>query len=66
MPGQCDIALSRLCGGVPQRDDEGYAHLLTNPPSLVEMKEFFIKQRDLLETDSAAEARRRRQNGGTE
>ncbi|HMC28256.1 MAG TPA: nucleotidyl transferase AbiEii/AbiGii toxin family protein [Verrucomicrobiae bacterium] len=55
---QCDIALSRLCTGVPQRDDEGYAHLLENPPSLEEMKKFFIEQRNLLEIQCAEEARR--------
>jgi len=57
---QCDLALSRLCSGVPQRDDEGYAHLLSNPPSIEQMKAFFIEQRNLLEIESAAEARRAR------
>jgi hypothetical protein len=67
---QCDSALSRLCSGVPQRDDEGYAHLLADPPSLEEMKAFFRTQRDKLEIETAAEALRRRrardsQNGRT-
>jgi hypothetical protein len=53
---QCDIALSRLCSGVPQRDDEGYAHLLTSPPALEDIKAYFIAQRDLLEIATAAEA----------
>jgi hypothetical protein len=56
---QCDIGLSRLCSGVPQRDDEGYAHLMPNPPSLEAMKQFFIAQRDRLEIDWAAEKRAR-------
>jgi len=56
---QCDIALSRLCSGVPQKDDEGYAHLLANPPSLDEMTTFFKTHRDTLESETAAEALRR-------
>lgn len=56
---QCDIGLARLCGGMPQRDDEGYAHLLKNPPTLEEMKTFFAAQRDKLEVELAAEARRK-------
>ena len=56
---QCDIGLARLCSGVPQRDDEGYSHLLTNAPSLDEMKTFFIDQRNKLEIETAAEAARR-------
>ncbi len=57
---QCDIGLARLCSGVPQRDDEGYAHLLPNPPTLDEMKAFFVEQRNKLEIETAAEAARRR------
>ena len=55
---QCEIALTRLCSGIPQRDDEGYAHLLNNPPALEEMKQFFIEQRTRLEIEAAAEASR--------
>ena len=51
---QCDIGLSRLCSGQPQRDDEGYAHLLANPPTLAEMTNFFIAQRNQLEIATAA------------
>ena len=57
---QCDIGLARLCSGVPQRDDEGYAHLLQDPPTLDEMKAFFVEQRNRLEIETAAEAARRR------
>jgi len=60
-PAECDTGLSRLCSGIPQRDDEGYAHLLPNPPSLQGMKAFFETQRAKLEIDAAAEAKR--QNG---
>lgn len=61
VPTQCDIGLSRLCSGVPQRNDEGYAHLLKNPPSVDEMRAFFIAQRNKLEIDAAAEQLRERQ-----
>ena len=61
---QCDIGLSRLCSGVPQKDDEGYAHLLPNPPTLAEMKAFFTAQRDQLEVELAAEAFQQRQKSG--
>ena len=57
---QCDTGLSRLCSGVPQKDDEGYFHLLPNPPALAEMKAFFTAQRDQLEIELAEDAARRR------
>lgn len=57
---QCDIGLSRLCSGVPQLNDEGYAHLLTEPPTPDQMKAFFIAQRDAVEIETAAEAARSR------
>jgi hypothetical protein len=53
---QYETGLSRLCSGAPQRDDEGYAHLLPHPPKLEEMTAFFRAQRDKLEVDLAAEA----------
>jgi hypothetical protein len=56
---ECDTGLSRLCSGIPQRNDEGYAHLLANPPSVEEMKTFFEAQRAKWEIDIAAEAKRR-------
>lgn len=56
---QRDIGLGRLCSGTPQRDDEGYAHLLPNPPTLEQMKAFFVAQRDNLEVKLAAEAAQR-------
>jgi hypothetical protein len=56
---QCDAGLARLCSGVAPRGDEGYAHLLTNPPTLDEMKRFFIAQRETLEIELAAEAKRK-------
>lgn len=59
-PAQCDIGLTRLCSGVPQRDDEGFAHLLKNAPALEEMKTFFVEQRDKLETEIATQAARQK------
>ena len=56
---QCDTGLTRLCDGLPQRADEGYAHLLSQPPTLKEMTDFFIAQRNQLEVELAAEAMRR-------
>lgn len=61
-PAQCDTGLARLCSGVPQRDDEGYSHLLKNPPALDEMTAFFRAQRDQLEVETAAEAAQRQRN----
>jgi hypothetical protein len=55
-----DIGLGRLCSGTPQRGDEGYAHLLSNAPSLEQMQKFFIAMRNELEIDSAARAAGRR------
>ena len=53
---QCDLGLTRLCSGVPGRDDEGYQHMLANPPTLAEMKAFFISQREKLEIEMATTA----------
>lgn len=59
---QCAIGLGRLCSGVPQKDDEGYRHLLSQPPALAEMKNFFVAQRDQLEIETAAAALERRRS----
>lgn len=61
---QCEIGLSRLCSGVPQRDDEGYQHLLADPPTLEEMTAFFAEQRNRLEIESAADALRSSRDPG--
>lgn len=58
---QCATALSRLCSGVPQKDDEGYNHLLDQAPTLEEMKSFFTAQRDRLEVETAEKALRLKQ-----
>lgn len=66
LDSQSDIGLSRLCSGVPQKDDEGYAHLLPGPPTVAEMKAFFMAERDRLEVELAAEAARRLQGPNPE
>jgi hypothetical protein len=66
VPAKSDIGLTRLCSGVPQRDDEGFAHLLPNGPSLEEMKSFFIGQRNKLEIESAAKAKDKKSRLETE
>lgn len=52
------IGLSRLCSGVPQKDDEGYVHLLDRAPSLEEMKAFFVARRNEWEIETAREHKR--------
>jgi len=43
---QCDTGLTPIVAvACRKRDDEGYAHLLSNAPSLAEMKAFFEAQR---------------------
>ena len=46
------------------RDTEQVWNLLPNPPTLAEMKAFFVSQRDQWEVELAAEAKRRQQPGG--
>ena len=55
---QCDIGLSRLCAGVVSKGDEGYSHLLSDAPSLEQMTEFFVDQRNRLEVELAREKAR--------
>ena len=57
---QFEIAMARLCSGKPERNDEGYLHLLDNAPSLEEMVGYFRGARDRFEVERAAEARRPR------
>jgi len=57
--GQLTIALTRLCSGRPQADDEGYKHLLPNAPSLEDMTAFFVTQRNQFEIDAAEAAGRK-------
>lgn len=57
---QYEIGLSRLCSGVPQRDDEGFSHLLQHSPTVEQMKVFFVQKREQFEVEVAAEERSRR------
>ena len=45
------------------RDTEQVWNLLSNPPTLAEMKAFFVSQRDQWEVELAAEAKRRQPPG---
>ncbi len=56
VPQKMDIALKRLCSGRAHQQDEGYESLLTNPPSLSQMSEFFVQVAD----DARATAAKRR------
>lgn len=58
VPTQADLGFARLCDGIPQPDDEGYLNLLPNPPSLLELKEFFEILRATREVETAAERAR--------
>ncbi|HRI14662.1 MAG TPA: nucleotidyl transferase AbiEii/AbiGii toxin family protein [Verrucomicrobiota bacterium] len=53
---QYESGLQRMCHGIPQRNDEGYEHLLPSPPSLEQMRKFFQQQRDWLEQTLAQQA----------
>jgi hypothetical protein len=58
---QCGTALARLCSGVPQKNDEGYSHLLANAPTIEQMRDFFVAERNKLEIEEAADAARKAQ-----
>ncbi|HEY8965678.1 MAG TPA: nucleotidyl transferase AbiEii/AbiGii toxin family protein [Candidatus Methylacidiphilales bacterium] len=53
---QSDLGLERLCNGAPQASDEGYEALLENPPTLVEMQDYFRMARSALEIEEARKA----------
>lgn len=60
LASQADVGFTRLCSGVPQRDDEGFQQLLPNPPSLTELKSYFEKLREQREIETAREVVRER------
>ena len=62
---QFDTALGRICSGVPQRDDEGYLHLLPNPPPLEQIVEFFRTERDRFEIERATQSKRAHKQQGS-
>lgn len=58
LSSQADVGFTRLCSGVPQRDDEGLQQLLSKPPSLSELKSFFEGLRGEREVETASAAAR--------
>jgi hypothetical protein len=53
VPSKFDIAMGRLCSGKVGLLDEGYDSLLAEPPSLIEMSDFFKGVRDEIEVEVA-------------
>jgi predicted nucleotidyltransferase component of viral defense system len=54
VPQQFDLALRRLCSGRPSRADEGYELLISDAPSLDDLRHFFTLQRDHYEQSQAS------------
>lgn len=51
VPSKYDIAMMRLCSGRPSIHDEGFESLLQRPPTIVQMRDYFIEVRDAIESD---------------
>lgn len=49
-----DLGWTRLCSDTPQKDDEGYVHLLDSAPTIQQMTEFFRARRSERERQAAA------------
>ena len=49
IPGQFDLAMQRLCSGRPSLSDEGFEQIVPDAPSLEDMRDYFIRQRDQYE-----------------
>jgi hypothetical protein len=47
--GQYDYAADRLSTARPAKSDEGYEALIANPPTIDEMREFFLQRRNAYE-----------------
>ena len=54
----CELGLARLCSGHSDSADEGLQPLIADPPSVVQMRDFFVQQRDAWEVALAAERAR--------
>jgi hypothetical protein len=52
-----DIAMRRLCSGKPEAGDEGYDSLLDEPPTIAQMRDYFLDIRDGIEREVARRAR---------
>ncbi|WP_289509286.1 nucleotidyl transferase AbiEii/AbiGii toxin family protein [Hydrogenophaga sp. 2FB] len=55
-PSKFDIAMMRLCSGVPGVNDEGYESLMSDPPSIKDMRDYFIVVRREAEKAAARAA----------
>jgi predicted nucleotidyltransferase component of viral defense system len=53
VPSKCDIAMQRMCSGEPSLYDEGYESLLKAPPSIAQMRDYFVDVREKVEEESA-------------
>ena len=62
---QATIAIRRLCSGQPGIADEGFAALTGCAPTLTEMTDFFVRERDRLETGLAKETREAQPGSGS-
>ncbi len=51
-----DIAMQRLCSGKPEAGDEGYETLLDKPPSVAQMRDYFLDIRNQIERAVARRA----------
>lgn len=51
-----DIAMQRLCSGKPEAGDEGYESLLAKPPSVTQMRDYFLDIRNQIERAVARRA----------
>ena len=55
-----DSAIGRLTTMTIPSDDEGYRHMMSNPPSIEAMREFFVKERAALAAELARSTDRER------
>lgn len=60
IPQQFDLGISRLCSGRPAVADEGFAQLSPDAPTVTELRDFFVQQRDAFERQSARATRAER------
>ena len=51
-----DIAMQRLCSGKPEAGDEGYESLLEKPPTVAQMRDYFLDIRNQIERAVARRA----------
>ena len=54
---KAEIALNRICSGIPSKSDEGFESLVDCPPSVEQMRDFFACERNQFEVTQAKAAR---------